>query len=372
MRLTVLGTGTSFGVPQVGCHCAVCRSADPRDRRTRTAAVFQSGESTILVDTPCELRLQLAAAGIQRVDAVLYTHEHADHVGGIDDLRVFSIRRPTPLPCYGPPATADYLRTAYRYIFDDGTPVPEGTSKPRLELHPLESGVPASVAGAEVLPIAFDHGHSAVFGYRIGPAAYVTDVKAVPPAAIAREQLRPGVTLLGPPPHVTWPRATYRLSGGSASIPLGLVPPSLALPAPGRPVPRAPQSLTGAPRGGEPGVQLAPLAAPPMTAWAAFPGSVDWAPQSAFPAAEPGSPYPWNPVHWSGGAGLGNTWNPTSAWPPGVNAENWSPVLWSSPPAWTDWQPRDAWDRLLEPEESGAREAGAGSAIEPSGTSRQD
>jgi len=193
-----------------------------------------------------------------------------------------------------------------------------------------------------------------------------------PPAAIAREQLRPGVTLLGPPPHVTWPRATYRLSGGSASIPLGLVPPSLALPAPGRPVPRAPQPLTGAPRGGEPGVQLAPLAAPPMTAWAAFPGSVDWAPQSAFPAAEPGSPYPWNPVHWSGGAGLGNTWNPTSAWPPGVNAENWSPVLWSSPPAWTDWQPRDAWDRLLEPEESGAREAGAGSAIEPSGTSRQD
>lgn len=186
MRLTVLGTGTSFGVPQVGCDCAVCRSADPRDRRTRTAAVFQSGGATILVDTPCELRLQLAAAGVRQVDAVLYTHEHADHVGGIDDLRIFSIRRRTPLPCYGPAATVAYLHSAYRYIFDDGVAVPEGTSKPRLDLQPLESGVPASVAGAEVLPLAFDHGHSAVFGYRIGPAAYVTDVKTVPPAAIAR------------------------------------------------------------------------------------------------------------------------------------------------------------------------------------------
>lgn len=186
MRLTVLGTGTSFGVPQVGCHCAVCRSADPRDRRTRTAAIFRCDGATILVDTPCELRLQLAAAGIDQVDAVLYTHEHADHVGGIDDLRIFSIRGRTPLPCYGPAATVAYLQSTYRYIFDDGTAVPEGTSKPRLALQALESGVPASVAGVDVLPIALDHGHSAVFGYRIGPVAYVTDVKAVSPAAIAR------------------------------------------------------------------------------------------------------------------------------------------------------------------------------------------
>src|SRR5512139_2276449 len=145
MRLTVLGTGTSFGVPQVGCHCAVCRSADPRDRRTRTAALVQADGATLLIDTPCELRLQLAAAGVGQVDAVLYTHEHADHVGGIDDLRVFSIRRRTPLPCYGPPATVAYLRSAYRYIFDEHVAVPDGTSKPRLDLHALESGVTASV-----------------------------------------------------------------------------------------------------------------------------------------------------------------------------------------------------------------------------------
>lgn len=186
MRLTVLGTGTSFGVPQVGCGCAVCRSADPRDRRTRTAAVLQAADATLLIDTPCELRLQLAAAGIGRVDAVLYTHEHADHVGGIDDLRVFSIRRKTPLPCYAPAPAVAYLRSAYRYIFDDHVTVPDGTSKPRLDLQALESGVPASVAGIEVLPIAFDHGYSAVYGYRAGDVAYVTDVKAVPAAAIAR------------------------------------------------------------------------------------------------------------------------------------------------------------------------------------------
>jgi phosphoribosyl 1,2-cyclic phosphate phosphodiesterase len=183
MRLTVLGTGTSFGVPQVGCRCAVCRSADPRDRRTRTAAVIQTGGATLLIDTPCEIRQQLVAAGVDRVDAVLYTHEHADHVGGIDDLRIFSIRRRTPLPCYGPHPTVAYLRSAYRYIFDDGVAVPDGTSKPRLDLQALESGVVAAVAGVDVLPIAFDHGYSSVFGYRIGDVAYVTDVKAVPTPA---------------------------------------------------------------------------------------------------------------------------------------------------------------------------------------------
>lgn len=186
MRLTVLGTGTSFGVPQVGCRCRVCRSADPRDRRTRTAALIEGGGTTVLIDAPCELRLQLTRAGVAAVDAVLFTHEHADHVGGIDDLRAFSIRRKDPLPCLGPAETLDYLRGAYRYIFDDGVTVPDGTSKPRLALRALDAGVPARVGGLEVLPLAFDHGYSRVFGYRIGPVAYVTDVKSVTPEAAAR------------------------------------------------------------------------------------------------------------------------------------------------------------------------------------------
>src|SRR2546422_8504502 len=147
MRFTFLGTGTSFGVPQIGCDCAVCRSADPRDKRTRSGAILEAGDATILIDTPPELRIQLIAAGLARVDAVMYTHEHADHINGIDDLRMFSVRRRQPLPLYGPPETLERLRTNFRYIFDEAVEAYEGTSKPSLELHPLEPGVPTEVAG---------------------------------------------------------------------------------------------------------------------------------------------------------------------------------------------------------------------------------
>src|SRR5689334_22900461 len=109
MRLTFLGTGTSFGVPQIGCDCAVCRSADPRDKRTRSSALVEAGGAAVLIDTPPELRLQLIGAGIRRLDAVIYTHEHADHVAGIDDLRTFSVQTRRPLPVYGPPETLERL-----------------------------------------------------------------------------------------------------------------------------------------------------------------------------------------------------------------------------------------------------------------------
>jgi phosphoribosyl 1,2-cyclic phosphate phosphodiesterase len=178
MRLTFLGTGTSFGVPQVGCSCAVCRSADPRDKRSRSAALVDTGSGTILIDTPPELRLQLIAGGVCRIDAVLYTHEHADHISGIDDLRIFSVRQRRALPVYGPPETLARLRGAFSYIFDDQR-VYEGTSKPDLDLYAVEPGRPVQVAGAEVLPLAFRHGHLRVYGYRIGGLAYITDAKAV-------------------------------------------------------------------------------------------------------------------------------------------------------------------------------------------------
>lgn len=186
MRLTFLGTGTSFGIPQIGCDCAVCRSADPRDRRTRSGAVLQAGDSTLLIDTPPELRLQLLRAGVSHVDAVLYTHEHADHTNGIDDLRVFSIRHERPLCCYGPAEGLERIRMAFRYIFDDEFRAYEGTSKPRLELCAVEPGVERRIAGIPVLPLSFEHGFVRVFGYRFGPVAYLTDVKAVPEAARRR------------------------------------------------------------------------------------------------------------------------------------------------------------------------------------------
>src|SRR5918992_715965 len=158
MRLTFLGTGTSFGVPQIGCHCAVCCSDDPRDRRTRSGAVLQAAGSAILIDTPPELRLQLISAGVSRVDAVVYTHEHADHLNGIDDLRVFSVRQGRPLPLYGPAETLERLRSSFNYIFDDSVRAYEGTSKPRLTLHQFEPDQTVQIAGVGVLPLAFKHG----------------------------------------------------------------------------------------------------------------------------------------------------------------------------------------------------------------------
>lgn len=193
MRLTLLGTGTSFGVPQVGCACAVCTSTDPRDRRGRTSALIETGGATLLIDTPPELRLQLLRAGATRVDAVLYTHEHADHVAGIDDLRIFSLRQRAALPVYGAAATVAFLRSGYRYIFDESMlPLP-GTSKPRLDLTEITPGVPFDAAGVTVLPLAFDHGLAPVLGFRIGRLAYLTDVKSIPDAV--RPALR-GLDLL--------------------------------------------------------------------------------------------------------------------------------------------------------------------------------
>jgi phosphoribosyl 1,2-cyclic phosphate phosphodiesterase len=179
MRLTFLGTGTSFGVPQIGCDCEVCRSTDPRDKRTRSGAVLEIGGSNILIDTPPELRLQLIASGFSRIDAVVYTHEHADHINGIDDLRIFSVRQRQPLPLFGPGETLERLRASFNYIFDDAVRPYEGTSKPSLTLRETEPDREITIAGARALPLAFPHGHLRVFGYRFGNLAYITDVKSI-------------------------------------------------------------------------------------------------------------------------------------------------------------------------------------------------
>ena len=182
MKLTFLGTGTSFGVPQLGCRCEVCRSTDPRDKRTRCAVVVETDAGTrILVDTPPELRLQLIAAGIDRVDAVLYTHDHADHTHGIDDLRAISVRRHGPIPMYGSRETLESLARKFAYIFDDSIRAAPGTSKPEARTHILEPHVAVSIGDVDVIPLEVPHGPATVLGYRIGPLGYVTDAKVLPP-----------------------------------------------------------------------------------------------------------------------------------------------------------------------------------------------
>ncbi len=187
MRLVFLGTGTSFGVPQITCMCAVCRSTDQRDKRTRCGAVVESSSGTrVLFDTPPELRLQCVACGIDRVDAVFFTHDHADHIHGIDDVRAFTVRRRDPLPMYGPADTLERLRQRFRYVFDDGMRPLPGTSKPEGRAIALQDGEHATVGDLAVEAIAVPHGLVTVFGYRMGPIAYITDAKSVPPETVER------------------------------------------------------------------------------------------------------------------------------------------------------------------------------------------
>ena len=184
----LLGTGTSFGVPQIGCSCRTCTSTDPKDRRTRSAALIEQNGHRLLIDTPPELRLQLVQHGIDNLDAVLFTHAHADHVHGIDDLRPISMKHKAGLPAYGPPPALEELARRFDYIFDAALEPAPGTSIPKLTPRPIAAGVELDVAGVSVLPLQLPHGDTVVYGYRIGSIAYLTDAKSV--GAEAREQLR--------------------------------------------------------------------------------------------------------------------------------------------------------------------------------------
>ncbi|MCX7623639.1 MAG: MBL fold metallo-hydrolase [Thermomicrobium sp.] len=189
LGLTFLGTGTSNGIPVIGCRCRTCTSVDPRDRRTRCSVVVHLGERNVLIDTAPELRLQAVAVGLTTLDAVLFTHAHADHVGGFDDLRQFNFLRQAPIPAYADRETARELRTRFGYAFSD--PLPFYGGKPDIVLHEFDG--PFELFGMCVVPVPVHHGGWTVFGFRFGPLAYVTDAKTIPASSL--ELLR-GVEVL--------------------------------------------------------------------------------------------------------------------------------------------------------------------------------
>lgn len=184
MEVTLLGTGTSTGVPVIGCTCAVCQSADPHDRRTRCACYVRVGDIGLVIDTGPDFRAQALREGLRRVDAVLYTHHHFDHVVGLDDLRPFLFENRRHIPCYAPPETAAVLRRMFSYVFVDGT----YPGVPRLTLHEVDAPFDVAsryVAGdtVQVTPVEVYHGAMRMVGYRIGRFAYLTDTNNIPEAS---------------------------------------------------------------------------------------------------------------------------------------------------------------------------------------------
>lgn len=185
LSFTVLGCGTSTGVPLIGCTCKTCRSKNPKNDRLRAAAWVQTQGKSILIDTSTDLRQQALRARITRVDAVLYTHPHADHIHGIDELRSFNFLQKEQIPLYGNDWTEGDLNERFPYIFNP-TPV-EGGGIPRLRFHKVDSkDQNLNLGDVPITPISLQHGAKECLGYRFDSIAYITDCSYIPPASMDR------------------------------------------------------------------------------------------------------------------------------------------------------------------------------------------
>jgi phosphoribosyl 1,2-cyclic phosphate phosphodiesterase len=183
--LTILGCGTSTGVPVITCRCPVCRSRHPRNKRLRASAWFQVGNKSLLVDTSVDLRQQALRHGISKVDAVLFTHPHADHTHGIDEIRAFNFNQKSSIPAYGNDWTCTELREKFPYIFAPG-PV-EGGGIPQIDLRQFDpQAASLEIFGISVIPISLHHGSKESVGYRIDSVAYVTDCSYIEPQSLDR------------------------------------------------------------------------------------------------------------------------------------------------------------------------------------------
>ncbi len=178
--ILVLGSGTSVGVPMIGCHCKVCNSTDSRDKRLRPSVLLRLGDKRVLIDSTPDFRYQALRYKIDRLDAILYTHSHADHILGLDDVRPFNFMQKTDIPIYASADSLITIRRTFQYVFDDA---PSESSRPRLIAHIFDSTA-FQVAGMEVQPVKLNHGRGIAHGFRFGDCAYLTDHSGIPPASM--------------------------------------------------------------------------------------------------------------------------------------------------------------------------------------------
>ena len=183
MKLTLLGTGTSQGVPVIGCDCEVCTSADPRDHRLRSSALLSDGDTNIIIDAGPDFRQQMLRARVRHVNGILLTHEHNDHVIGLDDVRPFNFSSGHPMAVYALPRVAGQVHRRFEYVF--GEPIP---GAPRIELIPLDKDTAFCIGSVKIQPVEIMHGRMPILGFRFGDLTYLTDVKMV--SAVEKEKIR--------------------------------------------------------------------------------------------------------------------------------------------------------------------------------------
>lgn len=205
MRVTFLGTGTSRGIPVIGCDCEICMSQDPRNKRLRSSILIE-GSASVVIDTSVDFRLQMLRAGVRQLDAVVFTHHHADHVLGLDDIYPFNIWSGKPIDAFADLKTGRELRMTFRYLFDTN----RRRGIPQVELHEING--PFYVGDLEFTPVRVFHGRLPILGYRIGQFAYLTDVSRIPESS--QKQLKGVSTLVidglrfkRHPAHFTIPEA---------------------------------------------------------------------------------------------------------------------------------------------------------------------
>lgn len=183
MKLTLLGTGTSQGVPVIGCDCEVCTSADVRDHRLRSSALLSDGDTNIIIDAGPDFRQQMLRTHVRHVNCILLTHEHNDHVIGLDDVRPFNFSSGHPMAVYALPRVAEQVRRRFEYVF--GEPIP---GVPRIELITLDKDSPFCIGSVKIQPVEIMHGRIPILGFRFGDLTYLTDVKIV--TATEKEKIR--------------------------------------------------------------------------------------------------------------------------------------------------------------------------------------